>query len=63
MDTPATHPIRVIPAWNTPKQSATMAAAWRRRVFIVVPTASETAKQSIERPIPMMAGVRRSRNV
>ena len=31
--------------------------------FVVVPTASETAKKSIERPIPMMAGVRRSMNV
>jgi hypothetical protein len=30
------------------------------RVFVVVPIASETAKQSIERPMPIRAGVRRS---
>jgi hypothetical protein len=59
-DTPATQPITVIPAWNAPKQRAMMVAAYISRVFVVVPMASETAKQSIERPIPIRAGVRRS---
>jgi hypothetical protein len=57
-DTPASQPIAVIPAWNAPKQRAIMVAALISRVFVVVPIASETAKQSIERPMPMRAGVR-----
>jgi hypothetical protein len=37
-----------------------MRAARERPDRIVLPIASETAKQSIERPIPIRTGVRRS---
>jgi hypothetical protein len=59
-DIPANQPITVIPAWNPPKKMAILPAARMSRTFVVVPIARDTAKQSIESPIPMRRGVRRS---
>ena len=59
-DIPATQPSTVMPAWNPPKQRAMMNAARESPDFVVLPTARETAKQSIESPIPIRTGVRKS---
>jgi hypothetical protein len=50
----------VIPAWKIPKQAAITREVFKICERVDVPIASETAKQSIESPIPIRILVRRS---
>jgi hypothetical protein len=49
-----------MPAWNRLKQAAMTSAVFLILDRVVVPITSETAKQSIESPIPIRMLVRRS---
>ena len=56
-EVPATHPETVIPVRKPLKQRSMMRAARERPDFVVLPTASETAKQPIGNPIPIRTAV------